>query len=168
MDAFLEDIVAVCPLNNNSRWLITFANKDAVIKVLSTTPVVNGYSARLFYLVRSTVQCRIHWLPVYIPMVDLVISMSKYGAVQSCSWNFLKIEGFQHVRSMVRNIGMDLSEGNEAPSLDQLFFDGQDHKFLITVPQRGPVCFEVHCFHCQTYGKHSSETCSLRKLPQYG
>ena len=96
VDAGLEkkDIVAVGPLNDNSGWLITFTNKDAVIKALSVTPVVHGFSARLFSLVSSIVQCRIHWLPVYIPMVDLEIAMSKSGAVQSCSWDFSKIEGF--------------------------------------------------------------------------
>ena len=175
-----KDIVTVGPLNDNSQCLITFTNKDAVIKALSTTPVVHGYSARLFSLVSSIVQCRIHWLPLYIPMVDLVIAMSKYGAVQSCSWDLSKIEGFQHVRSTVRNIVLDLSEAVEVPSLDQVFFDGQEHKFLITVPGRGPVCVcqkvghtrqnctEVYCRHCKSYGKHSSETCTVTLIQLRG
>ena len=109
-------------------------------------------------------------------MVDLVIAMSKYGAVQSVSWDYSKIRGFEHVRSMVRNIILNLAEGVELPSLDSVFPDGEDHKFLITVPGRGPVCFrcqrvghtrqnceETYCLHCQSYGKHSTEECTVAR-----
>ena len=132
LSAFVEaglaakDIVAVGPLNENSRWLVTLTDKDVVIKTLSLTPIVKGHSTRVYSLVSSIVQCRVHWLPVYIPMAELVIHMCQFGVVQSCSWDYSKIPGFQHVRSTVRNIVLDLAAGTEIPSLDKLFFDGLD------------------------------------------
>ena len=122
-----KDIVALGPLNDNSRWLVTLASKDAVIKTLSLTLVVKGQSARIYSLVSSIVQSRVHWLQVYIPMAELVrhhfsVSMCQYGVVQICSWDYSKIQAFQHVRSTVRNIVLDLAAGTEIPSLDKHFF----------------------------------------------
>ena len=118
----------------------------------------------------------IEYKVLVVSFTEVVINMSKFGAVQSCSWDFSKIDGFQHVRSTVRNIVLELSEGTAIPSLETLAYDNQMYKFLIAVPGRGPVCFccqktghirqeckEVFCRHCQTYGYHSSESCSVSK-----
>ena len=65
-----------------------------------------------------------------------------------------------------------MAPGVEVPSLDKIFFDGMEHKMLLTVPGRGPVCFrcqkvghtrvnckEVYYRHCQIYGQHITEEC---------
>ena len=167
-----KDILAVGPLNDNARWLVTLKDKDAVIKALSLVPIVKGHRARVFSLTSSIMQCRIHWLPVYVPMAEVVIHMCQYGVVQSCSWDYSKIPGFEHVRSTVRNIVLDIAPGTEVPSLDKIFFDGMDHKMLVTIQGCGPVCFrcqkightrvnctEIYCRHCQKYSQHISEEC---------
>ena len=164
-----KDILVVGPLNDNARWLVTLKDKDAVMKALSLVPIVKGHRARVFSLTSSIMQCRIYWLPVYVPMAEVVIHMCQYGIVQSCSWDYSKIPGFEHVRSTVRNIVLDMDPGTEVPSLDKISFDVVEHKML-TVPGRGPVCFrcqkightrvnckELYCRHCQMYGQHISE-----------
>ena len=91
------------------------------------------------------------------------------------AWDYSKIDGFQHVRSTVRNVVLELDPDIEIPSLENLWFEDRMVRFLITVPGRGPVCFrcqgightrqscnEVYCRHCLVYGKHSTEACSQK------
>ena len=66
-------------------------------------------------------QMHIHWLLVYVPMVDVVVNISKYGTVHSAKWDYSKIQRFENVKSTVRNIVLELSEGVEVPSTDELF-----------------------------------------------
>ena len=163
-----KDILVVGPLNDNARWLVTLTDKDPVIKVLSLVPIVKGLSFQVFSLTSSIVQCRTHWLPVYVPMADVII----HGIVQFCSWDYSKIPGYQHVKSTVRNIVLDMAPGTEAPSLRKIFLNRMEHKMLLTIPGCRPVCFrcqkigrtsincrEVNCRHCQMYGQHITVDC---------
>ena len=168
-----EDIVALGPLNDNSKWLLTLGSKEAVARALALQPKPKGHQARVFSLRSDIVQMCIHWLPVYVPMADVLVNVSKYGTVHSAKWDYSKIQGFEHVKSTVSNIIIEMSEGVEVPSTDELFYDGENLKFLLTIPGRGPVCFrcnkvchtrqncyESFCRHCQKYGDHTSEDCS--------
>ena len=85
-----------------------------------------------------------------------------------------KIKDFAHVRSTVRNIVLELSDGVSIPSIDRLMYDKEVHRFLITIAGRGPVCFccqamghcrqncsAPYCRHCASFN-HSMEECSVK------
>ena len=85
------DIAAVGPLEDNSKWLVTLRSKEAVVRVLGMTPKIGDNVGRVFSLTKNIVTCRIHWLPVYVPMASTVVFMSRYGVVQSANWDYSKI-----------------------------------------------------------------------------
>ena len=168
------DIGAVGPLEDNSKWLLTLRSKEAVVRALSTTPKIGDNVGRVFSLTKNIVTCRIHWLPIYVPMAATVVFMSRYGVVHSANWDYSKIKDFAHVRSIVRNIVLELSDGVSIPSIDRLMYDKEVHRFLITIRGRGPVCFHCqatghtrqncsapYCRHCASFN-HSTEECSVK------
>ena len=75
------DLVALGPLSDNRKWMLTLRSKEAVARALSIQPLVKGERARMFSLTSNIVNVRIHWLPVYIPMSTLVVNLSRFGVV---------------------------------------------------------------------------------------
>ena len=56
-----EDIVGAGPLQDNSKWIFTLRNKDALLAILESLPSVRGNQARSLSLIKELVTCRIHW-----------------------------------------------------------------------------------------------------------
>ena len=166
------DIVGAGPLQDNSKWIFTLRNKEALLSVLGSPPSVRGNQGRSFSLTKELVTCRIHWLPLYVPMATVAVYMSRFGVVHSLAWDYSKIPDFTHVRSTVRNVVLELDSATVIPSLDTLHYKEDLFKYLITIPGRGPVCFRCsavghtraeckspYCRVCQVYD-HSTEDCA--------
>ena len=170
------DLLAVGPTGDNSKWLVTLTSKDAVVDILKTSPVIRDHTARVFSLTTSLVQCRVHWLPPYIPQSHVAVFMSRYGKVHSVKWDKTKIQGYSHVRTSIRNLVIELYPTEVLPSKGHIFFENEMHSALITMPGRGPICLRcskightrsactaVYCRHCSKYDDHSSEECTVNR-----
>ena len=170
-----SDLMAVRPLEDNSKWLVTFYRKECVVRALASTFAIRGNTARVFSMTKDILSLRIHWLPVYVPMAHVAIVLSKFGVVQSLGWHYSRIKGYEDVRSSVRQVVLEVDPKFSLPSIERLHFDNETYRFLITVPGRGPVCFRCdavghtrkecnapYCRHCNTF-THSSEECVVRK-----
>ena len=168
-------LLAVGPLEDNCKWLITFCNKENVVRALSSKFMIRGHTARVFSLTKDIVSVRIHWLPVYVPMANVAIFMSRYGVIHTMGWDYTRVKGFENVRSTVRHLVIELDEEVSLPSIDKLFYKDESYRFLVRVPGRGPVCFRCnvighkwancnapYCRHCQDF-THSTEDCASRK-----
>ena len=44
-----EDLLAVGPLEDNAKWLVTFRNKEAVVRALSSSFAIRGHTPRVFF-----------------------------------------------------------------------------------------------------------------------
>ena len=64
---------------------------------------------------------RILWLPVYIPMANMAIFMSRYGVIHNMSWDYTHVKGFENVKSTVRHLVFESDEDVTLPSIDKLF-----------------------------------------------
>ena len=78
------------------------------------------------------------------------------------------------MRSTIRNLVIEIPDGTHIPSIDKLMYDDDVHRFLITIPGRGPVCFRCqatghtrqncpapYCRHCVVF-THSTEECTMK------
>ena len=168
-----KDLMAVGPLSDNYKWLVTLATKDAVVAALRASSIVRGYTARVFSMTTSLVQCRIHWLPAFVSQSHVAVFMSRYGKVHSIKWDKSKLCGYDPVRTTVRNLVIEVLPGKELPSRENIIFENELHTALITLPGRGPVCFRcnkightrstcntVYCCHCVKFDAPSSEDCT--------
>ena len=118
---------------------------------------------------------RLHWLPVYVPMANVAIFMSRYGVIHTLGWDYTCIKGFENVKSTVRHLVIELDEDITLPSIDKIFYKNESHRFLLNIPGRGPVCFRCnvightratcnasYCRHCKDF-THSTEECATRR-----
>ena len=169
-----KDIIGAGPLQDNSKWIFTLRNRDAVVKGLGSPPCIRGNQGRSFSLTKTLLTCRVHWLPLYLPMASVAVYMSRYGVVHSVAWDHSKIEQFTHVRLSVRTVVLEVEPDTDIASLDSLHYKDEQHKYLVTIPGRGAVCFHCsavghtrstctapYCRHCQVYD-HSTKDCTRR------
>ena len=118
-----DDLTAVGPISDNSKWMVCWSNKEAVIRLLPTTPCVRANKARVFSMDRVLTTLKVHWLPTYVPMVNVIVFLSQFGVVQTSTWDLSKIKGFEHVRSSVRTFVLELDEGVDVPSLAKIYHE---------------------------------------------
>ena len=168
-----EDLLALGPLEDNSKWLVTLLNKEAFVRALTSSFPIRKHTPRVFSLTKDIVSLRVHCLPVYVPMAHVAIFLSKYGVVQSVGWHFSKIKGYEGFCSSVRQVILEVDQNVTLPSVDRLHYDNETYRFLITVPGRGPVYFRCgvghtrrecnapYYWHCEVY-THSTE-CTVKR-----
>ena len=94
-----DDLNAVGPISDNSKWMVCLSNKEAVVRLLPTTPSVRSNKARVFSMDKVLNTVKVHWLPTYIPMANVIVFLSQFGVVQTSTWDMSKIQGYEHVRS---------------------------------------------------------------------
>ena len=138
---------------------------------------------RVFSLTKDIVSVHVHCLTVYVPVANLAIFMSCYGLINTMSCYYTQMKGFGNVKSTVRHLVLELDEEVSLPSTDNVFYNNESHRFLLTIPGRGPICFRYnvightrtscdasYCRHSKEYTQSTEEYAarSREKMSQYG
>ena len=78
-----DDLSAVGPISDNSRWMVCLSNKETVVRLLPRTPSVRSNKARMFSMDKALNTVKVHWLPTYVPMANVIVFLSQFGVVQT-------------------------------------------------------------------------------------
>jgi hypothetical protein len=128
-----QEIIALGPLMDNSRWSVMVTSKAATARLMSKPPVVKGKASRVTVFNSTLVRVRIHWLPTFIPMSIVVAFICQYGYVNFSAWDVSNQDGMQLLMTTVRNFIVDVGTGSIVPSIASIVHNAKKYEMLVTV-----------------------------------
>jgi hypothetical protein len=180
----LKSLEACGPTSAPHIWQFTFEDENyrSKFEKAGNFSIGEGLEARIRLPKPKSLKVliRCHWAPYHVPMhaiADQINSM--YGLkVISAKYETARIEGMEHVRSLVRAIVVETYNIDYIPYFMVWKHQGETGKVLITMRGRDPICLKclvpghlgkdckaIGCIHCNSK-KHGHEACPKKSQPK--
>jgi hypothetical protein len=170
----LSCLEALGPTARSNVWELTFNTKDAKALFLTAGDfTVQGATAVVGGVERSTFKVRVHWAPYRLPMTVITRQLEQRGLkVLSAVHDKATVKELAHVASCLRTITVETVKPADIPHILNWSFKGEGGQLLLTMTGRMPLCLKCRmtghmrrqcdtprCSKCHRFG-HSSTTCS--------
>lgn len=173
------DILAMGPVGNGSNWHLVLSNAAARNAVLVTDHLpLRGGQVRFSSRGKTLAKVRVHWLPLYVPEVNIISMLSQWGVVKENFFEKSIVPGMTEVHTLVRSYVVLLEGGvqkDDLPFLESVSFCGETFEYMVTVQGRQPRCLRCKqighiipdckkhfCKHCNCWCDHTSVQCNLK------